>query len=444
MSNEMPKEMERIFDRLWPLNRSITGPDFRKSLDILAEIMPTERLRFESGQQVFDWIVPPEWRVREAYFIDPTGKRHADVKVNNLHLVGYSVPFQGTMSLEELLPHLYTLPHLPDAIPYITSYYKPRWGFCLSENEKKQLPPGQYKVHVETELVQGHLELGEAVLPGETDEEILITAYLCHPSMANNELSGPLVASFLYQRLQALPRRRFTYRFLLSAETIGTISYLSVRGEHLKKKVHAGYVLNCIGTAKPFVYKLSRDEKTPADRAALQVLRTKEPFHTVRFDPGSGSDERHFCSPGFNLPMGSVMRSVYWDYPEYHTSLDNKSFISFEALRESVDTLFEMTQALEHNLTWRNLMPYGEPRLDRRGLYPNLVSNAVLEERVKAILWILNFSDGQHDLLSISERSGLRMEALIPCIPLLLKAGLIEPLSCPEGFLKAYRTEAEA
>ncbi|MCK4302989.1 MAG: DUF4910 domain-containing protein, partial [Candidatus Eisenbacteria sp.] len=321
--------MESYFDRLWPLNRSITGPGLRDSLGILAEVMPMERLRFPTGSRVFDWTVPREWLAREAYFVDPNGVRHADFKTHNLHLVGYSVPVTRTMPYDELRPHLYSLPDQPDAIPYVTSYYEDNWGFCLPHNELLQLPEGQYEVVIDSELHDGHVEIGEAVLPGESSEEVLFTSYLCHPSLANNELSGPLVAAFVYDELSRRTCRRYTYRFVLGVETIGTICYLSLRGDHLKHHLKAGYVLTCLGDPGCFSYKASRLQDCLADRAARILLRDKGDHIVFPFDPSSGSEERQYNSPGCNLPVGVLMRTRYADFPEYHTSLDNKDFISF-------------------------------------------------------------------------------------------------------------------
>lgn len=417
--------MERYFDRLWPICRSITGPGYRESLDILSELMPTERLRFPTGRKVFDWVVPKEWSIRDAYFIDPQGKKRADFKQNNLHILNYSAPFRGTLSLSELRPHLYSLPDQPDAVPYLTSYYKERWGFCLTHRELNSLPEGKYTVLVDSELKEGHVEIGEAVLAGERKEEILFSSYLCHPSLANNELSGPLVLAFLYQGIKAMPKRRFTYRFTVMPETIGAICYLNKRGEHLKHRLIAGYQITCVGDAGKFTYKRSCRGDTLADRAACVVLRDLGEHEVVPFDPSAGSDERQYGSPGFNLPVGSLMRTPYGRYPEYHTSLDNKNFIRFAALEESLGAYVNIAEAIEANAVWRNTVARGEPQLGRRGLYPTLGSQKNIDRKTKAMLWLLNLADGTRDLLVIAEQSGQPIKLLIQLADELKQAGLL-------------------
>ena len=291
-------------------------------------------------------MIPKEWVVREAYLIDPLGKRILDIQENNLHLLNYSIAFKGTISKAELEKHLYSLPNQPTAIPYVTSYYAARWGFCLSQQQRDILPEGDYQVFIDTEMIEGSLTISEAVLQGESEQEVLISTYTCHPSLTNNELSGPLVAAFLYQKLAALEKRRLTYRFVFLPETIGAIAYLSVRGEHLKKNTIAGYVVTCIGDAGNFTYKRSRSYASLADHAAEHVLKhLDKPSKIINFSP-LGSDERQYCSPGFNLPIGSLMRSMYGTFAEYHTSLDNREFISFEAMAESVEVYFKVMMTL--------------------------------------------------------------------------------------------------
>ena len=421
-------EMEKYFDRLWPICRSITGPGFRDSLAILSELMPMKRLRFATGQKVLDWIVPREWSVRDAYLVDPNGEKRAMFHKNNLHLVSYSIPFKRRLTLAELRPHLHSLPEQPSAIPYLTSYYKDDWGFCLTHNELKSLPEGVYEVFIDTQLTAGAVELGEAMIRGESKDEILFSSYLCHPSMANNELSGPLVLAFLYQRIQALPRRRYTYRFVIAPETIGSICYLSKYGTHLKKRLRAGYQITCAGDRGKFTYKRSRRGNSLADRAACEVLKTEGAHHIVAFDPAIGSDERQYCSPGFDLPVGLLMRTMYATYPEYHTSLDNKSFISFTSLRGILDAYLNIVMALENNIVYKNTVLYGEPQLGRRGLYPALGSRKTMDEKVSAMLWVLNLADGTRDLLAIAEESGLPMKRLVGAAEDLYRAGLLQKI----------------
>ncbi len=425
MKRETLKQIEEYFDRLWPILRSITGEGVRQSHNILSEIIPLKRFEIPTGSKVYDWEIPKEWAVSEAYVIRPDGKKILDIKDNNLHLLNYSIPFQSTVSLEELNKHLYSLPEQADAIPYVTSYYKERWGFCLSENERKNLTKGDYKVVIDSKLFTGSLTIGEAFLQGESDEEVLLSSYTCHPSMANNELSGPLVLAFLYQRLAQLKNRRLSYRFVLLPETIGAIAYLNMRAEHLKEKLIAGYVVSCIGDSGNFTYKRSRQHSSLADKAALHVLANLDKkAKVINFSP-LGSDERQYCSPAFDLPMGSLMRTMYGKFPEYHTSLDNKEFISFIALQESIDLYFEVLMTLDKNQKYLNLHPHGEPRLDKRGLYESIGHSSVPELSTK-VLWLLNYSDGEHDLLAIAELSGYSVTELHEIALICLEVGLIQ------------------
>ncbi len=426
----LAKELEIYFDRLWPILRSITGEGVRQTHDILSEIVKLEHLDIPTGSRVFDWTIPKEWKVNDAYITDPKGQRILGVKENNLRLVNYSVPFRGTLSRNELDHHLYSLPDKPTAIPYVTSYYSPRWGFCLSQRERESLPDGDYQIVVDTELFDGSLTLSEALLPGEREDEVLISTYTCHPSLANNELSGPLVAAFLYRELAKLESRRLSYRFVFLPETIGALAYLHLRGEHLKKHLVAGYVVTCIGDAGDFTYKRSRQSslttaRAVVDRAAEHALNhSKKPHKILDFSP-LGSDERQYCSPGFNLPVGSLMRSQYGTYPEYHTSLDNKSFISFEAMADSVQMYLSVVKVLEQNRTYKNLLPHGEPQLGQRGLYETMGRNTI-PELSSAIFWLLNYADGEHDLLWIAEKSGYSIELLDKAARACLEAQLIE------------------
>jgi aminopeptidase-like protein len=408
---ETTQDVECLFNRLWPLPRSITGEGVRQTHEVLSEFVPLQRIEVPSGTSAFDWTVPKEWSVREAYILAPDGRRLFDFLENNLRLVGYSVPFRGRLSRQALEAHLHSRPDLPDAIPYVTSYYAPRWGFCLSERERRALPDGDYEVVIDTDLIDGALTLSEAVLPGEEKAEILISAYTCHPSLANNELSGPIAAAFLYRRLAAWPERRLTYRFVFAPETIGALAYLALRGDHLRNTLVAGYVVTCVGLDTHFTYKRSRRGNSLADRAAAHVLRHLGMDHELRDFSPTGSDERQYCSPGFDLPVGSLMRGVYGEYPEYHSSLDDKRLISFAALQGSIDAYEAICRTLEQNLTFRNLLPFGEPQLGRRGLYPTLGS-ADQSGQVAPMMWLLNLSDGRHDLLAIAERSGLPVGVL--------------------------------
>jgi aminopeptidase-like protein len=398
--------LERYFDRLWPLPRSITGAGLRETLAILGELLPLEITEVPSGRAVHDWIVPKEWSVKAAYIVTPDGRRICDFAVNNLHLLGYSQPFRGRLGRAELDQHLYSLPEQPDAIPYLTSYYTPRWGFCIAESERRALPEGEYEVVVDATHTDGAMTLAECVLSGERSEEVLLTSYVCHPSLANNELAGPLVLAFLYRRLRALPRRRLTYRFVLTPETIGAIAYLARRGQHLKRHVVAGYVVSSVGARAPLVYKRSRRETSLADRAALHALRRLDGGMEVTPFVPTGGDERQYCSPGYDLPVGSVMRSLPATYPEYHTSLDDKSFIDFAVMRRTIDALETLCRVVDANRRYRRTDPHGEPFLTRHGLYPTLGGRKDALEIVPPLMWLLNLADGEHDLLAIAERAG--------------------------------------
>lgn len=426
-ARETVAEVAGYFDRLWPLLRSLTGEGARRTHDILAELAPLARLEIPSGSPCFDWTVPPEWRCRAAYLIGPDGRRWLDAADNNLHVVNYSMGFTGQVSRDELDAHLHSLPDLPEAIPYVTSYYEPRWGLCLSQRMRDALPDGDYQVVIDAEHFPGSMTLSHVVLPGEEADEVLISTYTCHPSMANNELSGPLLAAFLCRRLASLRRRRLTYRFVWLPETIGSLAYLSRYGEHLVERLVAGYVASCVGDRAAFTYKRSRRGDSLADRAALYTLpRIDAATRVLDFEP-TGSDERQYCSPGFNLPIGVIARSIYGSYREYHTSLDDRGFISFESLMESVDAYSSVLGVLDDNVVYRRTLPYGEPQLGRRGLYPTLGGPRQRDERLAALRWLLNLADGQHDLLAIAERSGIDFKLLCEAANRCLEAGLIEP-----------------
>ncbi len=399
----MKTQIESYFHRLWPICRSITGTGLRQSLAILSEIIPLEITEVPTGTQVFDWTVPREWNITDAYIINPRGQKIANFKQNNLHVINYSTPINTELSYEELKSHVHTIPEMPDAIPYITTYYKENWGFCLSHNEWLEQPTeGLYKVIIESELKSGSLTYGQCVLKGDTDEEIFFSTYLCHPSMANNELSGPLAAAFLYQKLAALPHRKYTYRFLFAPETIGVIAFLAEHGMALKKNMLAGYVLTCCGDAGPMTYKRSKRGNTIADEAAEHILQYSQKPHTIIDFSVGGSDERQYCSAGFNMPVGSLMRTPYQQFKEYHTSLDNEEFISFDALTETVDTYFQITQLIELNDCYRNKIEYCEPQLGKRGLYPNSVDPLFNRTELHRLLHFLSFADGNMDLMHIA------------------------------------------
>ena len=400
----MENELEKYFDRLWPICRSITGNGLRESFRILQEIIPLELEEVPTGTDVFDWTIPKEWNIEEAYIITPDGKRVADFARNNLHVVNYSAPVDREVGYEELALHMHTLPRMPLAVPYVTSYYKENWGFCMAHKEWNSLPrQGNYRVVIKSSLAPGSLTYGHLVLPGRTTEEVFFSSYLCHPSMANNELSGPLALAMLYKKIAAMENRRYTYRFILAPETIGVLAYLSMYGEDMKKKTVAGYVMTCCGDDGVFHYKKSKQENSAADRVAEHALKYSNQDYTIeRFQVG-GSDERQYCSPGFNLPAGSLMRTPYQQYPEYHTSLDDKEFISFEALAGSVDMYLRMVEILELNDHYTCRIQRGEPQLGKRGLYPDSVNPDYQREELHNLLHFLSFADGSRDLIDIAE-----------------------------------------
>lgn len=423
--------IESYFDRLWSICRSITGDGFRASLAILQELVPFELVETPSGTNVFDWTVPNEWNIRDAYIKDETGKKIVDFKLNNLHVVGYSIPVNKLVDLAELQDHLYSLPEQPDAIPYLTSYYHERWGFCLTETQRRNLKPGKYHVVIDSTLIPGHLSYGHLVLPstvGCTDE-ILISTYLCHPSLANNELSGPLVTAFLYQCLQQIPIRKYNYRFIVVPETIGTIVYLAQHGEKLKENCRAGLVVTCCGDDKKITYKRSRRGNSAIDRCVEKVLsdysvQSGKNYEIVDFSP-LGSDERQYCSPGFNLPVGSLMRSMHGTYPEYHTSLDDKSFISFPGIIETIFLYLKVISSFEEYEFYSTTIPYCEPMLGPRGLYPTLGSSKETDAEVSKMMHVLNYCDGEHDLKWIAEKSNSSIFDINQIVDRLVSKGLL-------------------
>lgn len=430
------QQLSKLFDELFPICRSITGPGLRESLNILQQHIPLKIEGIETGTKVFDWEIPKEWRINEAWIKGPNGEKIIDFQDHNLHIVNYSISVNQKMPLSELKKHLYYNEDLPNAIPYVTSYYKERWGFCLTKEQFDQLADGEYHVYINSEHVDGELNYGHYVLPGESEKEILISSYLCHPSMANNELSGPLVLTFLYKRLLKWKNRKFTYRFVIVPETIGSISYLYKYGKVLKGKVHAGLVLTCLGGEKSLSLKKSRREVAPFDILMEHFIKMNVLEGRIRpFDPTHGSDERQYCSPGFNLPVGQLSRGLDGGFKEYHTSLDNKEYMGIEKLIESVDEIELMLEALELDGYYINNNPYGEVKLDKHNLYPDMNSpntrkmsnNHTLDQRklLNQILMILNYSDGQVRLMEIAEKMNCSILELALAIDVLKSKKLI-------------------
>ena len=440
--------IDQAFDDLFPLMRSITGPGIEASLDYLGQFMPLQHYKIPTGTTVFDWTVPTEWHFRRARLWGPDGTLLCDSEDHTLHVVNYSEPMSGTFSLEELEPHLHSLPNLPDAIPYVTSYYSRAWGFCLSHNVRRQLPAGNYRVEIDAEFREGGVPFGTCVIEGDSEREIMLTSYLCHPSLANNELSGPLALLALYRRLKAWPKRRYSYRFVLNPETIGSLCFLSRFGDHLKDKLEAGLILTCVGgDVDSLRYKASRRGLTRLDRLMERFAVGSEnvglPIRTEAFSATSGSDERQYCSPGFNLPVGQIARAAYDSgYAGYHNSLDTKEFMGVDRLVETVDTLERVLKLMDINGRPVNQSPFGEPQLGKRGLYPNMNSAATRElsddvtedgrTRLNRILTVLNMADGHTDTAQMADACGCSLAALAPTIELLEAQGLLrfdgEPL----------------
>jgi len=399
-------EIEQYFDRLWPICRSISGDGLRTSFQILQELIPLELKEYATGQKVFDWEIPKEWNITDAFIITPSGQKICDFKVNNLHIVNYSIPFEGELHYNDLLPHLFTIENQPDAIPYITSYYKETWGFCISWNELQTLDKnGVFKVVIKSKLEPGAITVGSLVLQGDSEKEILLSTYLCHPSMANNELSGPLCMAFLYKALLAIPNRKYTYRFVMAPETIGVIAYLSDHGAEMKKNTVGGYVMTCCGDDAPFVFKQSKKNDGFLERSTEHTLKHLQLPHSVIPFAVGGSDERQYCSPGFNLPVGSITRSMYHRYKEYHTSLDNKSFVSFEAMIQTIEVYLQCIITMEQNLTPICLVPYGEPRMGKRNLLPSSIEpNDKRRKDIDRMFHLISWADGEHDMIEIAEK----------------------------------------
>ncbi|MFG1825501.1 DUF4910 domain-containing protein [Microbispora bryophytorum] len=415
-------EMHALVRRLYPLCRSITGSGLRRTLEIIGESIPLEISEVPTGTQVLDWTIPKEWNIRDAYIKDSSGTRIVDFAASNLHVVGYSVPVSATMTLEELRPHLHTLPGQPGLVPYRTSYYAETWGFCLSENTLAGMGPGPYEVRIDSTLADGHLTYGEHVIPGRSAEEVLISCHVCHPSLANDNLAGVAVATRL-ARLLAQEERRYTYRFLFAPGTVGSIAWLA-RNRDRAGRIRHGIVLACAGDRGPITYKRSRRGEAEIDQVFAHVLRDR-PHTLVDFSP-YGYDERQYCSPGFDLPVGCLTRTPYAGYPEYHTSADDPDFVTEEAMRDTLDACVRAFGMLERNRAYVNLSPYGEPQLGRRGLYESLGGRSDTKQAQMAMLWVLNQSDGAHSLLDISERSGLPFDVVADAAQALLVAGLVK------------------
>jgi aminopeptidase-like protein len=428
-SPDLGNRLHSFVSELYPICSSITGHGLREILRRIGQRISLRIHEVPTGTRVFDWIVPREWNIRDAYVRNSRGEKIIDFKNCNLHVVNYSIPVKAKLSLRELKEHLHAMPDRPDWIPYRTSYYRETWGFCLSQRQLDSLPEDEYEVVIDSSLENGSLSYAECLVPGQSNEEILISCHACHPSLCNDNLSGLAVATYLAQALADMGRR-YSYRFLFIPGTIGSITWLS-RNEDVVPRIKHGLVLACVGDPGPFSYKKSRRGNAEIDRAVLHGLASAgKPYNIRDFSP-YGYDERQYCSPGFDLPIGCLNRTQHGKFPEYHTSADNLTFVTPEALLGTLHFCLDLFRVLEGNLTYRNLNPKCEPQLGRRGLYRVMGGHADAETRELAMLWVLNLSDGQHSLLDIAERSGLKFDAIEQAANLLREHGLLAPEAEP-------------
>lgn len=420
---DVGRDMLRLAEALYPLPRSLTGEGSRDTLRKLGEIVPIDIHEVPTGTPVFDWEVPPEWNVRAAWLEHESGKRVADFERCNLHLVGYSVPVDDVMDLDALQAHLHSDPERPDVIPYRTSYYARNWGFCLSHRQREALPAGRYRVRIDTQLAPGSLSYGEVRIPGALDEDVVVYTHTCHPALANDNLSGIAVCAYLAQWL-AGRRNRLGYRIVFGPGTIGSLVWLAENRASLDR-VRAGLVVVLAGLSRPLVYKRSFGGCSPIDRAADAWLATRPGAGAaIDFSPW-GYDERQFNAPGFRLPVGRLSRATEEGYPEYHSSADNLSLLSASAMEGTLHACRELLEMVDANRSLVNLSPCGEPQLGRRGLYRRLGGppGPVLQ---RALLWVLSYGDGKHDLIDVHARSGVPYDTLVEAVDLLHEAGLIE------------------
>lgn len=423
-----------LMHRLFPVCRSLTGDGVRETFEVLAEHIPLERREIASGTEVFDWRVPEEWNIREAHITSPDGTRVVDFRDSSLHVVSYSEPIRATLSLDALRERLHTLPDQPDLIPYRTSYYDRTWGFCLSHRQLLQLEPGDYEVVIDSTLEPGSLSYAELELEGSGEGEVLLSTYVCHPSLANDNLSGIAVATMLAKQLLERDLRH-SYRFLFAPGTIGPLVWLHDNRDRLDGIQH-GLALSCIGDAGNLTYKRSRRGDADIDAAVEIVLRDSgAPHRILPWDPWGG-DERQFCSPGFNLPLGTLMRTPHGEFEGYHTSADSLDLIRPESLAGAVDACLQVIEVLETNRRCTNLSPYGEPQLGRRGLYRSAGGAVATPDDERALLWVLNLSDGHSSLLDVARSSGLPYSVVRRAGERLEQAGLLSSPASPDRGLR--------
>jgi aminopeptidase-like protein len=419
-------EIHNLAKRLWDIDRSITGVGVRRTLAILQDHLPSlSVVEVPSGTAVFDWTVPKEWRVHDAYIISPSGRKICNFKVNNLHLVGYSRPIHTKVSLSELQKNLHSLPQNPSAIPYVTSYYQERWGFCLSQTERDSLETGEYEVFIDSELFDGSLTYGELIIKGKSEKEVFLSTYVCHPSMANNELSGPTVTTFIAKWLANRVGNRYTYRVIFIPETIGSITYLSRYKDHLKSRVFAGFNVTCVGDNRGYSYLPSRNGKTISDKVSQHILKHICPSYKSYNWTDRGSDERQYCSPGIDLPIASIMRTKYGEYPEYHTSLDDlTNVVTPEGLGGGYNAIKLAIEALEENY-YPRMTVFCEPQLGNRGLYPTLSKGSNCPE-VRLLLNLITWADGTNSLIDIADICAVPVWELYPIAKILAGQHLLD------------------
>ncbi|HTN76722.1 MAG TPA: DUF4910 domain-containing protein [Pirellulaceae bacterium] len=426
-NQEAGVQMHALMAELFPICRSITGNGFRESLAIIARQLPLTIHEVASGTPVFDWIVPREWNLRDAWIKDQHGRKVIDLQNSSLHVLNYSTPIHCKLSAEELRAHLFTLPEHPDWIPYRTSYYQERWGFCLAHRDLELLSHGEFEVCIDSTLAPGSLTYGECLLPGDTADEVLLSCHACHPSLANDNLSGVVLVTMLGRWLASIPRK-YTYRLLFIPGAIGSITWLAQHEAQLDRIKH-GLVVACVGDPGKFHYKQSRRGNAEIDQAAIHALSTStEPYEIQEFTP-YGYDERQYCSPGINLPVGSLNRTPHGCYPQYHTSADDLSFVTPEGLAGSLAMYQRVLGILENNARYRNLQPKCEPQLGRRGLYRSMGGLPDAGQRELAMLWVLNLSDGEHSLLDIAQRSKIAFPLVKDVADALVAAELLQALN---------------
>ena len=419
------RDLYRWAKDLFPICRSLTGAGVRETLDYIQNLIPELTVHsINSGEDVFDWQVPLEWNIKDAYIENESGEKIIDFKANNLHVVGYSEPVDLILALDDLQSHLHSIPSQPNAIPYVTSYYSKNWGFCLTEIQRQSLVDGKYHVVIDSELSDGILNYADIVIQGKSKEEVFVSTYICHPSMGNNELSGPIVTTALAQWISALKDPYYTYRFVFIPETIGSIVYLSKHLEHLKNNVIAGFNVTCVGDDRCYSFMPSKNDDTLSDRVGKHILNSIDPAYKSYSWLHRGSDERQYCAPGVDLPIATIMRSKYGEYPEYHTSLDDLSLISSDGLHGGFNALMRALEAIEFNCFPRATV-LAEPQLGKRGLYPE-ISTKESTDTVRSMMDLLTYSDGTMDLIDIAEKIGVPIWELYEIVNSLVAHGLLE------------------